>query len=150
MTRKPWEPTPMKAMLTLSLGGTYPAPPSTRRGTIEKPIAAAVVCPRNLRREIKLPGKLRERRRFFTVPPAAPTAYCKRTRDLLARKFAIPRLAAHCRRMTGKQAVIGSSVGIVSTNALVITDRSLTRSRLERSRPAADATREVNGAMVAC
>src|SRR5882762_3642757 len=72
MTRKPWEPTPMKATLTLSLGGTYFAPPSTRRGTIEKPIAAAVVCPRNLRREIKLPGKLRDRRRFFTVPPAAP------------------------------------------------------------------------------
>ena len=91
----------MKAMLTLSLGGTYPAPPSTRRGTIEKPIAAAVACPRNLRREIKLPGKLGDRRRFFTVPPAAPTAYCKPTGDLLARKFAIPRLAAHCRRMTG-------------------------------------------------
>src|ERR1700731_2197518 len=69
MTRKPCEPTPMKAMLTLSLGGKYSAPPSTRRGTIEKPIAAAVVCPRNLRRDINPPKKLRDRCPFFTVPP---------------------------------------------------------------------------------
>src|SRR5208337_1760843 len=51
MTRKPCAPTPMNAMFTLSLGGTYPAPPNTRRGTIVKPIAAAAVCPMNLRRE---------------------------------------------------------------------------------------------------
>src|SRR6266568_4759317 len=51
MTRKPWAPTPMKAILTLSLGGTYPAPPNTRRGTIERPIAAVAVCAKNLRRE---------------------------------------------------------------------------------------------------
>src|SRR6266852_3338910 len=59
----------MKAILTLSLGGTYPAPPNTRRGTIEKPIAAAPVCPMNLRRETKPPGSLRDPSRFFTVPP---------------------------------------------------------------------------------
>jgi|SRR6267142_1347939 len=69
MTRKPWAPTPMKAMLTLSLGGTYPGPPNTRRGTIEKPIAAAAVFPKNSRRETAPFKKLRERSRFFTVPP---------------------------------------------------------------------------------
>src|SRR5712692_8768366 len=69
MTRKPCEPTPMKARLTLSLGGTYPAPPNTRRGTIEKPIAAVAACPMNLRRETKPPGSLRDPSRFFTVPP---------------------------------------------------------------------------------
>src|SRR5258708_16060847 len=69
ITRKPCEPTPMKARLTLSLGGTYPAPPNTLRGTIEKPIAAAPVCPMNLRRETKPPRKLRDPSRFFTVPP---------------------------------------------------------------------------------
>ncbi len=51
MTRKPCEPTPMKAILTLSLGATYPTPPNTLRGTIEKPIAAVPACPMNLRRE---------------------------------------------------------------------------------------------------
>jgi len=40
MTRKPCAPTPMKAMLTLSLGGTYPVPPNTWRGTMDRPIAA--------------------------------------------------------------------------------------------------------------
>src|SRR5207302_8515125 len=74
MTRKPCEPTPMKAMLTLSLGGTYPAPPSTRRGTMERPTAAAAVCARNLRREVKRrekgrSEKVRDVSRFFTVPP---------------------------------------------------------------------------------
>src|SRR5438477_8459709 len=79
MTRKPWAPTPMKAMLTLSLGGTYPAPPSTRRGTMERPTAAAAVCARNLRREVKRrekgrsekvrSEKVRDVSRFFTVPP---------------------------------------------------------------------------------
>src|SRR6266567_189874 len=58
MTRKPWAPTPMKAILTLSLGGTYPAPPSTRRGTIERPIAAAAVCAKNLRRETEADSSL--------------------------------------------------------------------------------------------
>src|SRR4030088_489182 len=71
MTRNPWAPTPMKATLTLSLGGTYLAPPNTRRGTIEKPIAAAAACPRNLRRETGRSEKLRDRNRFFTVPPTA-------------------------------------------------------------------------------
>ncbi len=61
ITRKPWAPTPMKAILTLSLGGTYPTPPNTRRGTIEKPIAAAAVCPRNLRRETEPVPLLRDR-----------------------------------------------------------------------------------------
>src|SRR5579859_559998 len=51
MTRNPCAPTPMKAMLTLSLGGMNPAPPSTRRGTIIKPAAAAAVLPRNSRRD---------------------------------------------------------------------------------------------------
>src|SRR5437667_1214252 len=74
MTRKPWAPTPMKAMLTLSLGGTYPAPPSTRRGTMERPTAAAAVCAKNLRREIERSEegrseKVRDRIRFFTAPP---------------------------------------------------------------------------------
>src|SRR5260370_4868979 len=59
----------MKARLTLSLGGTYPAPPNTRRGTIEKPIAAAPVCPMNLRPETKPPGSPRDPSRFLTVPP---------------------------------------------------------------------------------
>src|SRR2546429_9391033 len=69
MTRKPWAPTPIKAILTLSLGGTYPAPPRTRRGTIEKPIAAVAACARNLRRESGRSEKVRDRIRFFTVPP---------------------------------------------------------------------------------
>src|SRR5437016_6690459 len=69
MTRKPWAPTPMKAMLTLSLGGTCPTPPNTRRGTIEKPIAAAAVCPKNSRRETAPSKKPRDRSRFFTLPP---------------------------------------------------------------------------------
>src|SRR5437660_11891444 len=67
MTRRPCEPTPINAILTLSLGGTYPAPPNTRRGTIERPIAAAAVCPKNLRRETEPFRDLRDRRRFFTV-----------------------------------------------------------------------------------
>jgi len=58
----------MNAILTLSLGGTYPAPPNTRRGTIARPIAAAAVCPKNLRREIEDSKKLRDRSRFSTVP----------------------------------------------------------------------------------
>jgi hypothetical protein len=57
----------MKAILTLSLGETYPAPPKTDRGTIEKPTVAAV-CAKNLRRETKPADKLRDRTRFFTVP----------------------------------------------------------------------------------
>src|SRR6266849_6789112 len=75
MTRKPWAPTPMKAIWTLSLGGTYPAPPNTRRGTIEKLIAAAAACPKNLRRETGRSKKLRDRNRFFTVPPTAAHGY---------------------------------------------------------------------------
>src|SRR5216683_2723069 len=71
MTRKPWEPTPMKAILILSLGATYPGPPNTRRGTIEKPIAAAAVRPMNLRRETGPTEKLRDRNRSFTVPLTA-------------------------------------------------------------------------------
>jgi hypothetical protein len=68
MTRNPCEPTPIKAMLTLSLGGTYPTPPNTRRGTIENPIAAAPACPMNFRRDTE-PGKpLADRSLFFTVP----------------------------------------------------------------------------------
>src|SRR5258708_78124 len=63
----------MKARLTLSLGGTCPAPPNTRRGTIEKPIAAAPVCPMNLRRETKPPGRARAQSGFFTAPPT-PTS----------------------------------------------------------------------------
>src|SRR5947199_10569118 len=59
----------MKAILTLSLGGTYPAPPSTRRGTIARPTAATAVCARNLRREDKRREKVPDRVRFFTVPP---------------------------------------------------------------------------------
>src|SRR5256886_6020607 len=69
MTRKPWAPTPIKAILTLSLGGTYPAPRRTRRGTIEKPIAAVAACARNLRRESRRSEKVRDRIRFLTVPP---------------------------------------------------------------------------------
>src|SRR6266403_1305715 len=69
MTRKPCAPTPMKAMLTLSLGGTYPVPPNTWRGTMDRPIAAAAVCARNLRRETERSETPRNRIRFFTVPP---------------------------------------------------------------------------------
>src|SRR3977135_3506195 len=68
MTRKPWDPTPMNAILTLSLGGTYPAPPNTRRGTIARPIAAAAVCPKNLRREIEPSKRLGDRSLFLIVP----------------------------------------------------------------------------------
>src|SRR6266542_4760066 len=104
MTRKPCEPTPMKAMLTLSLGATCPTPPNTRRGTIEKPIAAAV-CPKNLRRETEPLNKLRDRNRFFTVPPnlgccshcAAidEPGYSKRTRGLHAKRPWFPLAADH-------------------------------------------------------
>src|ERR1700746_3148981 len=86
----------MKAMLTLSLGGTYPTPPNTRRGMIEKPIAAAAVCARNLRRETGRSEKGRSKKPrgrslFFTGPlnfsshsaniyhSVALPGYCKRT-----------------------------------------------------------------------
>ena len=60
----------MNAMLTLSLGGTYPGPPSTRRGTIAKPSAAAALCAKNLRRDTAPSEKLGDdRSRFFKVPP---------------------------------------------------------------------------------
>ena len=39
--RDPCEPTPINARFTLSLGGTYPGPPRTCRGTIENAIAVA-------------------------------------------------------------------------------------------------------------
>src|ERR1700676_4713563 len=68
MTRKPWDPTPMNAILTLSLGGTYPAPPNTRRGTIESPIAAAPACPMNFRRDTAPVKGLGDRSLFFIVP----------------------------------------------------------------------------------
>jgi hypothetical protein len=48
----------MKAMLTLSLGETNPVPPSTLRGTIEKPSAAMVVCVKNFRRDIEPSDKV--------------------------------------------------------------------------------------------
>jgi hypothetical protein len=108
----------MKAILTLSLGGTYPAPPNTGGGTIEKPMAAVADCAKNLRRETEPSKKLQDRGRFFTVPPKrssqilddfrccqhfAPICqridqpgYCKRTRGLYVRKLAIP-LFAGCR-----------------------------------------------------
>src|SRR6266567_7608328 len=50
MTRRPCEPTPIKAMLTLSLGGTKPGPPKTWRGRMEKARAVPALCSRNLRR----------------------------------------------------------------------------------------------------
>jgi hypothetical protein len=59
----------MKAMLTLSLGGTYPAPPRTRRGTIESPTTAAPACRKNFRRETEPSKRLRDVSRFFTIPP---------------------------------------------------------------------------------
>src|SRR6266849_2634002 len=59
----------MNAILTLSLGATYPAPPSTRRGTIEIPIAAVAACPKNLRRETEPCRKPRDPSLFFTAPP---------------------------------------------------------------------------------
>ena len=68
----------MNATLTLSLGGTYPAPPNTRRGTIARPIAAAAVCPKNLRREIEPSKKLRDRSRFFTVPAIVTRSQLRR------------------------------------------------------------------------
>src|SRR5438045_1689680 len=55
-------------MLTLSLGGTYPAPPKTRRGTIVTPNAAVAVCARNLRRVMELIA-FRDPDLFFTGPP---------------------------------------------------------------------------------
>src|ERR1051325_7010374 len=58
----------MKAILILSLGGMYPAPPKTRRGTMESPIAAAALCRKNLRRETALRDALRNCCRRFTVP----------------------------------------------------------------------------------
>jgi hypothetical protein len=51
MTRNPCAPTPMKAMLTRSLGGTYPGPPNTERGTMEKPATAEALFARNSRRD---------------------------------------------------------------------------------------------------
>src|SRR5947209_17363648 len=113
MRRRPCEPTPINAVLTLSLGGTYPAPPNTRRGTIERPIAPAVVCPKNLRRETEPSKKLRDRSRFFTVAPnhssQIPRGFCccshsetiyHRTRGLHVRKLVVPPLAADRERMT--------------------------------------------------
>src|SRR5437660_2969374 len=52
MTRKPCEPTPIKATLILPLGGAWPAPPRTDRGTMVTVAAAASVVARNWRREI--------------------------------------------------------------------------------------------------
>src|SRR6185503_7878810 len=70
ITRKPCEPTPMNAVLILSLGATYPGPPNTRRGTIEN-AAAAAVRPKNCRRET-CPPKLRDNRSGFCIfPPRA-------------------------------------------------------------------------------
>jgi hypothetical protein len=42
----------MKAMFTFSLGGTYPEPPSTWRGTMLNGAAAAAADARNVRRPI--------------------------------------------------------------------------------------------------
>src|SRR6266851_3529360 len=69
ITRRPCDPTPTKAILTLSLGGTYPTPPNTRRGTIESPIAAVAACPMNSRRETGPSEKLGDRSLFFIEPP---------------------------------------------------------------------------------
>src|SRR5215470_19061091 len=55
-------------MLMRSLGGMYPAPPKTRRGTIEKPIAAVAAWSKNLRRDTTPFARLQGFMRFFTVP----------------------------------------------------------------------------------
>src|SRR5689334_9884847 len=58
----------MKAILTLSLGGTYPSPPNTRRGTIDNPIVAFAACFKNLRRETEFSNRGNPKL-FFTSPP---------------------------------------------------------------------------------
>src|SRR5690242_7038800 len=66
----------MKAMLTLSLGGTYPEPPKTCRGTMEKPAATVALWAKNSRRESRCDD--RDRLVGFTVPPDAPDPGCMR------------------------------------------------------------------------
>jgi hypothetical protein len=59
-------------MFTLSLGGTYPGPPNTRRGTIVNPAAAAAVFPKNSLRETPL---------FIAAfPSPAPSPFSASTR----------------------------------------------------------------------
>src|SRR5215471_12722546 len=70
ITRNPCEPTPMKAMLTLSLGATKPTPPRTRRGTMVNPIAAVAVCPRNFRRDTEGVPASSSFSWFSTAPPS--------------------------------------------------------------------------------
>src|SRR6266566_6250906 len=53
------------------------------------------------------------------------SSYCKRTSDLLAREFAIPRLAAHCQRMTGKPEAISADRIRAITVALGPDDRAI-------------------------
>src|SRR5947209_3662340 len=48
---RPCPPAPIRAMLTLSLGGTKPRPPRTCRGTIVKTPAVAAADLRKARRE---------------------------------------------------------------------------------------------------
>src|SRR5438105_1507982 len=122
----------MKAMLTLSLGGTYPAPPSTRRGTMERPTAAAAVCARNLRRESGRSEKVRDRIRFFTVPPRLQLAdaasiwllftfcedlpqcerpdYCKEPEDAVA-KITSPRVRKSCALRRDELRLAGDGFG---------------------------------------